>query len=176
MSIYNHSYYIYAYLRQDGSPYYIGMGKGRRAWERKAHNRHNIAVPPDRERIVIMENNLTQIGAVALERFYIRWYGKKTEGGILRNVADGGATGCSGYKFSEEQLRKRGETISKGKIGKKTGPQSPELIAKRAKAISLAQIGKKRPRKICPVCGANLDPMNYAKHGHGENCKRINNE
>lgn len=85
-------FYIYAYLRQDNTPYYIGKGTGRRAWHN--HNNCNARPPKDKSRIIIMEDNLTEVGALALERFYIRWYGKQCDGtGILKNKSDGGEGG-----------------------------------------------------------------------------------
>ena len=87
-----YSYYVYAYLREDGSPYYIGKGKDHRAYSKN----HNVKLPPEKNRIVFLETNLSNIGALALECRYIRWYGRKDNNtGILRNLTDGGegATG-----------------------------------------------------------------------------------
>lgn len=56
-------FYVYAYLREDGSPYYIGKGKGIRAWAKE----HSVGLPTN-NKIVILEQNLTVTGALALER------------------------------------------------------------------------------------------------------------
>ena len=113
-------YYVYAYLREDGSPYYIGKGKNYRAW--KKHS--NIPTPKCKSKIVILAKNLTEIGALALERRYIRWYGKKIDNtGILRNVTDGG-DGASGRKQTPHEIYKR---VSKLKGQKRTEEQKKRM-------------------------------------------------
>lgn len=89
-------FYHYLYLREDGTPYYSGKGKGKRAWDKH----HVIKPPTDPSLIVITHWGLTELWAFAMERWYIRWYGRKDNGsGILRNQTDGGE-GPTGRKSS----------------------------------------------------------------------------
>lgn len=113
------TFYVYAYLRSKdsltakaGTPYYIGKGTKNRAW--MIH--YGTKRPKDDSFIVILENNLTEVGAFALERRLIRWWGRKnTNSGILRNFTDGGE-GASGAVISDSH-KKILSDLKKGKPG-----------------------------------------------------------
>lgn len=98
-------YYTYAYIsKKTNLPYYIGKGVDRRMYV--SHKKHGITTPRDISQIVVLEEGLTEIGALALERRYIRWYGRKDNGtGILHNKTNGGET-SSGHVKTAEQIEK----------------------------------------------------------------------
>lgn len=138
MSIYHLSleYYVYAYLREDGTPYYIGKGKEQRCYRKR---RRGVKPPDDTNRIVIVEKNLTELGAFALERRLIRWYGRLDNNtGILRNMTDGGDGVCNrrGWKHPEYVIEKiaasnKGKVVSAATREKISAANKGRLVGKK---------------------------------------------
>lgn len=184
-------HYVYAYLREDGTPYYIGKGIANRCKEK-----HNVAIPPD-DRIKFIKTNLTDYEAIQLEIELIAKYGRKDLGtGILRNMTNGG-DGVSGRIFTKE-TRAKISAANKGKPSPMKGKknpglsaalkgkkQSPEHIAKLTEIrkgkpnpkVSAARKGVPSPKKgipqekiSCPHC-RKVGGLPQMKQWHFDNCK-----
>lgn len=126
-------YYVYAYLRDDGTPYYVGKGQSDRAWQK--HKHHNV---PSNDKIVILESDLTETDAFKLEQHYIQKYGRKDLGtGILRNMTNGG-DGIPGHKHSEETKKK----IALARMGKPTN-LGKKMSEEQKEKLRQANLGKK---------------------------------
>ena len=81
-------FYVYSYLREDLTPYYIGKGSGTRAWKK---TRGEIGKPTDETRIVILNYDLSEEESFYIESNLIEQYGRLDLGtGILRNKTNGG--------------------------------------------------------------------------------------
>ncbi len=91
-------YYTYAYLRLDGTPYYIGRGCGRRAYR---HHGRRIR-RPSRDRILLLKTGLSFADSVRHEIYMISIFGRKDNGtGVLHNLTDGGE-GVPGSRHSAQ--------------------------------------------------------------------------
>jgi len=131
-------YYTYAYLREDGTPYYIGKGKGYRAYQK----RRSINLPP-KNRIIFLKQNLTEEEAFRHEIYMIAVFGRKdNQTGILRNLTNGGE-GISGANQSKEKngFYKKTHTeesklkISKAKMGSKFPDNLKLIVSERTKKM-----------------------------------------
>jgi hypothetical protein len=145
-------FYVYFYLRKNYTPYYVGKGSGARAWVKNK----TVKAPKNKSNIIIIDFNLTEIQSFILERYYIRWFGRKDIGtGILRNMTDGGE-GSSGRLCKEETKKKIGES-NKGKTRGKRKPENfkftiSNILKNKPKSeLHKEKLRKPKTKNICRI-------------------------
>ena len=141
------NFYVYQYIREDGSPYYIGKGSGNRAFVKNKRG-----IPKDINRIQFVKTNLTEQQALDLEKNLIKHYGRKDLGnGILINLTDGGEglsnpSKESRRKMADAKKSESLETKQKRSNSAKARIRTP-LSAETKQKISQKNSGKKRSAK-----------------------------
>ena len=168
-------FYVYAFLREDGTPYYIGKGTGNRAWSKSGRQ----VSPPTDSRIVILKETLTETEAFDEEKRLIQLHGRKDLGtGCLRNLTDGGegASGCIRSqdtldKMSGENHHNYGKTGEQSPMYGKTGEQSPRYGKKHTQdtkdKMSEAKTGKCQSAETIANKSGEKNPM-YGKKQSAE--------
>lgn len=171
-------YYVYAYLRKSNNqPYYIGKGKGNRAYKGK----HSVSIPKDLSKIVILESGLTDLGACGIERRMIRWYGRKDNNtGILHNRTDGGE-GASGVVMTDAKREIYRQSSNPGVprpyasrpgtkntfYGKKHSEESLRLQRQAKQGNNNPMFGRKQARITCLCCRKESSVNTFSRfHSH----------
>jgi len=143
-------FYLYVVFRSNGTPCYVGKGKGDR-WKahlKWSHNKQLRVIFDEDQKlnpIAIIRDNLTETEAMEYEKVFIKILGRKDKNeGPLVNLTDGGE-GYAGGVHSEETRKKQSlahkdfiftdehrSAISRALIGR---TMTPEWIAKRVAKI-----------------------------------------
>lgn len=133
------SFYVYQYVNELGTPYYIGKGQGNRIRAKHLY----VEVPPADRRIVV-KSGLTEAEAFELENQLIRQHGRKIDGGILDNIKLNQWACATGWNHSEETKQKI-SAKNKGKIRSESAKQKyrQPKTAEHAEKIRQANIGRK---------------------------------
>lgn len=123
-------FYTYMWLREDGTPYYVGKGTGNRAFI-KHYGRSSVHNSPPRERVVVYPAE-SETDAFETEVALIWYYGRKDLGiGCLRNLMDGGENPPPGHRFKPHSNETKA-LISRKNKGKK---RTPEVVEKHRKRM-----------------------------------------
>jgi len=160
-------FYVYVHRKAtDGSVFYVGKGKGNRAFSKSRRNKYwyNTVRKHDFTVHIVMHFN-KEICAFSFERALIKHYGREN----LCNLTDGG-DGASGHKHSDETK----EILSRLATGKSPSDET-------RKKLSLANIGREKSEKtrmLLSISNTGKSPTleTRLKIGIGNKGKTITNE
>ena len=167
-------FYTYAFLREDGTPYYIGKGKGDRAFRSR---KGRVAPPLDKKRIILLKKNLTEEEAFKHECYMIAVFGRKDLGtGILWNFTDGGQGGAG--KTMGKETRAKISSAQKGRrlseeTKKKISVAKKNMSEETKEKIRQAHIGMKATAETKrKISEAKRGERNHNKNGLSEQHKQ----
>lgn len=144
----NH-YYVYAYLREDGSPYYIGKGK-----DNRIDDKHGHPTLPVKERRVKLCVDLTSNDALIKEKELIAFYGRKDNNtGILRNGNDGGFGGDTSIHIDYQKVQATRKKTLLEKYGVENYFCVPWVVEKRDKSLRSEQTKSNRKKSMLSAKG-----------------------
>ena len=146
-------FYTYLWLREDGTPYYVGKGSGKRAY---INNSHRVSCPRNVECIIVQEFD-SEESSFEAEKFLISYYGRKDlSEGCLTNLTDGGENppNHKGTKRSKETRRR----ISEGQMG------NQHCLGRKTSQTTKLKIGKKLKNRI--FSPSTRHKMSLAKMGN----------
>lgn len=105
-------YYVYLHKKPNGEVFYVGKGKGSRAYSPHGRNPYWKAVVNKHGYFVeIVQSGLQEWYAYELEELLTYYYGLKQDGGTLVNLCYGGG-GNNGYLFTDDVKSKISEKVS----------------------------------------------------------------
>jgi len=122
----DNNYYVYVHRKKtNGDVFYVGEGKGKRAWVTSSRSDlWNRVVNKYGYYVEVLSKDIQEWYAFELEKELICKYGRiDNKTGILVNMSDGG-DGQSGVIFSEDRKRK----VSERQIGEQNPSYSTEIF------------------------------------------------
>lgn len=134
-------FYVYVIFRPDGSPCYVGKGRGRR-WRTHLSASHNPLLRGIVDRssgdipIVTIRSGLTNDDAILIEASFIKAIGRFPYGPLV-NMTDGGDGGSAGVKQSPERIENRVRHLR--------GKRRPAHVVEK---VAFANRGKKRSEEV----------------------------
>ena len=164
-------FYVYTHKRQsDGIVFYVGKGRGKRAYYFHERNDHwKKTLKKHGCNVEIVERRLSECEAFKLEKILIA----KFQSEKLCNKTNGGE-GISGYKFNEDQKKRMSEShkghvvteevrikMSEAKKGRKNPPHVRKLHSERMKGNILGS-----RRKITPELREKLRDANKGENSY----------
>jgi hypothetical protein len=106
-------YYVYLYLRENRTPYYVGKGSGKRINQRHKFSGGKFLPLPPLERRIIVKYFNDEEECFLFEEWLIEFYGRKIDGGILNNQCKGGGGCTRGSNFDRvKYVEKNKEKIA----------------------------------------------------------------
>ena len=143
-------FYTYMWMRGNGTPYYVGKGKERRAYTSANHN----VLRPESDARIFIQYWGSEYEAFEMEKWFIAFFGRKDNNtGILRNLTDGGENPprqlgnqhAKGKKHSAEANARKSE---RGKLRKQSAETKEKLSRiKKGKSNGLEGIPKTEETK-----------------------------